>query len=231
MAKNDKNKIFDNMKSLLNETKLEKNMVSTNEISQKEIEDIIDINLFKKLTTDEKIINLLLKSSIEIFKIQAKNVIELGKIFKNVFDELGGEGSKYVGLYEKWLIVNNISKSTALRYRKRYELYSSVTLDKKNLILLLPQKYIDLIYLEENKNKIIELINKGANKKEIVELIDNQEIIIPISEKTKEVIKEFNYIPKFIKFSFEVDNKIKELDEKKKRDLQKYLKKIEELLK
>lgn len=231
MAKNDKNKIFNNMKSLLNETKLEKNIVPTNEISQKEIEDIININLFKELTTDEKIIDLLLKSSIEIFKVQAKNVIELGKIFKNVFDELGGEGSKYIGLYEKWLIANNISKSTALRYRKRYELYSSVTLDKKNLILLLPQKYIDLIYLEENKSRIIELINKGANKKEIVELIDNQEIIIPISEKTKEVIKEFNYVPKFIKFSSEVDNKIKELDEKKKRDLQKYLKKIEELLK
>lgn len=231
MAKNDKNKIFNNMKSLLNETKLEKNIVPTNEISQKEIEDIININLFKELTTDEKIIDLLLKSSIEIFKVQAKNVIELGKIFKNVFDELGGEGSKYIGFYEKWLIANNISKSTALRYRKRYELYSSVTLDKKNLILLLPQKYIDLIYLEENKSRIIELINKGANKKEIVELIDNQEIIIPISEKTKEVIKEFNYVPKFIKFSSEVDNKIKELDEKKKRDLQKYLKKIEELLK
>ena len=231
MAKNDKNKIFNNMKSLLNETKLEKNIVPTNEINQKEIEDIIDINLFKELTTDEKILDLLLKSSIEIFKVQTKNVIELGKIFKNVFDELGGEGSKYLGLYEKWLIVNNISKSTALRYRKRYELYSSVTLDKKNIILLLPQKYIDLIYLEENKNRIIELINKGANKKEIVELIDNQEIIIPISEKSKEVITEFNYVPKFIKFSSEVDNKIKELDEKKKRDLQKYLKKIEELLK
>lgn len=231
MAKNDKNKIFNNMKSLLNETKLEKNIVPTNEINQKEIEDIIDINLFKELTTDEKILDLLLKSSIEIFKVQAKNVIELGKIFKNVFDELGGEGSKYLGLYEKWLIVNNISKSTALRYRKRYELYSSVTLDKKNIILLLPQKYIDLIYLEENKNRIIELINKGANKKEIVELIDNQEIIIPISEKSKEVITEFNYVPKFIKFSSEVDNKIKELDENKKRDLQKYLKKIEELLK
>ena len=231
MAKNDKNKIFNNMKSLLNETKLEKNIVPTNEINQKEIEDIIDVNLFKELTTDEKILDLLLKSSIEIFKVQTKNVIELGKIFKNVFDELGGEGSKYLGLYEKWLIANNISKSTALRYRKRYELYSSVTLDKKNIILLLPQKYIDLIYLEENKNRIIELINKGANKKEIVELIDNQEIIIPISEKSKEVITEFNYVPKFIKFSSEIDNKIKELDEKKKRDLQKYLKKIEELLK
>lgn len=231
MAKNDKNKIFNNMKSLLNETKLEKNIIPTNEINQKEIEDIININLFKELTTDEKILDLLLKSSIEIFKVQTKNVIELGKIFKNVFDELGGEGSKYLGLYEKWLIANNISKSTALRYRKRYELYSSVTLNKKNIILLLPQKYIDLIYLEENKNRIIELINKGANKKEIVELIDNQEIIIPISEKSKEGIKEFNYVPKFIKFSSEVDNKIKELDENKKRNLQKYLKKIEELLK
>ena len=231
MAKNDKNKIFNNMKSLLNETKLEKNIIPTNEINQKEIEDIIDVNLFKELTTDEKILDLLLKSSIEIFKVQTKNVIELGKIFKDVFDKLGGEGSKYVGLYEKWLIANNISKSTALRYRKRYELYSNVLPDKKNIILLLSQKYIDLIYLEENKDRIIELINKGANKKEIVELIDNQEIINPILKIPKECLIEIEYIPKFIKFSSEVDNKIKELDENKKRDLQKYLKKIEELLK
>lgn len=230
MLKNEKNKIFNNMKSLLNETKLEKNIVSTNEINQKEIEDIININIFKELTTDEKILDLLFKSSIEIFKIQTKNVIELGKIFKNVFDELGGEGSKYLGLYEKWLIANNISKSTALRYRKRYELYNNVIPSKKNIILLLPQKYIDLIYLKENRNEIIELINKEANKKDIIEFIDNQEIIIPISEKSKDVITEFNYIPQFIKFSSEVDNKIKELDENKKRDLQKYLKKIDELL-
>ena len=218
------------MKSLLNETKLEKNIVSTNEMNQKEIEDIININIFKELTTDEKILDLLFKSSIEIFKIQTKNVIELGKIFKNVFDELGGEGSKYLGLYEKWLVANNISKSTALRYRKRYELYNNVIPSKKNIILLLPQKYIDLIYLKENRNEIIELINKEANKKDIIEFIDNQEIVIPISEKSKDVITEFNYIPQFIKFSSEVDNKIKELDENKKRDLQKYLKKIDELL-
>ncbi|MGL5593420.1 MAG: hypothetical protein ACRDDH_05745 [Cetobacterium sp.] len=232
MSKNDKNKIFNNMKSLLSETKLEKkDVILTKEINQKEIENLIDINIFKGITSDEKIVNLLLNSSIELFNIQAKNVIELGRIFKNVYDELGGEGSKYTGLYEKWLLVNNISKSTALRYRKRFELYDNIIPEKKNVILLLPQKYIDLIYLEENKDKYITLINKGANNKEIIELIDNQDIVIPILEKSKkEVDINFNFIPKFIKFSSEIDYKIKELDDKKKRDLQKYLKKIEELL-
>ena len=55
--------------------------------------------------------------------------------------------------------------------------------------------------------------------------------MIPILEKSKkEVDINFNFIPKFIKFSSEIDYKIKELDDKKKRDLQKYLQKIEELL-
>ena len=233
MAKNDRNKIFNNMTSLLNETKLEKKAnTSANEINQQDIVELLDLKIFKEITDDEKIINFLLNSSIELFKIQAKNVIELGRVFDNVYKELGGEGSKYTGLYEKWLLANNISKSTALRYRKRFELYNDVIPEKKNLVLLLSQKYIDLIYLEENRKKFIELINKGANKKEIIEFIDNQDMIIPIEEKLKEETKfDFNYIPKFIKFSSEVDNKIKTLDEKKKRDLQKYLKKIEALLK
>lgn len=233
MSKNDRNKIFNNMKSLLNETKLEKKeKISANEINQQDIAELLNLEIFKEMTTDEKIINLLLNSSIELFKIQSKNVIELGRVFSSVYNELGGEGSKYTGLYEKWLLANNISKSTALRYRKRFELYNNVIPEKKNIILLLSQKYIDLIYLEENKEKFIELINKGANKKEIIELIDNQDLIIPIEEKLKEETNfDFNYIPKFIKFSSEIDDKIKVLDEKKKRDLQRYLKKIEALLK
>ena len=154
MAKNDRNKIFNNMKSLLNETKLEKKEnTSANEINQQDIVELLDLKIFKEITDDEKIINFLLNSSIELFKIQVKNVIELGRVFDNVYKELGGEGSKYTGLYEKWLLANNISKSTALRYRKRFELYNDVIPEKKNVVLLLSQKYIDLIYLEENRKK------------------------------------------------------------------------------
>lgn len=233
MSKNDRNKIFNNMKSLLNETKLEKKeSTSANEINQQEIAELLNLEVFKEITTDEKIISLLLNSSIELFKIQSKNVVELGRVFSSVYNELGGEGSKYTGLYEKWLLANNISKSTALRYRKRFELYADVIPEKKSIVLLLSQKYIDLIYLEENRKKYINLINKGANKKEIIEFINNQDIVIPIEEKIKEETNfDFNYIPKFIKFSPEVDDKIKVLDEKKKRDLQRYLKKIETILK
>lgn len=230
MSKKEKNKIFSNMKNLLNETNIEKK--ESYEIAKKDIEKVINIEIFREMTEDEKIVNLLMNSSIELFQIQAKNAIELGKVFKNVFDELGGEGSKYTGLYEKWLNANNISKSTALRYRKRYEIYNNVLPDKRNTVTLLSQKYIDIIFLDENKDNYIELINKGANPKEIVEIIENQDKVEVIENKTETVnVDIFNHIPKFLSFSSEVNNKIEKLDDKKKRDLRKYLIKINEILK
>ncbi|MEG2250466.1 MAG: hypothetical protein RSB50_08030 [Cetobacterium sp.] len=234
MSKAEKNKIFNNMKNLLNETSLKaekKEAPLVAQVEKKEIEEMLNIQVFKEITSDEKIINLLMNSSIELFQIQAKNVIELGRVFKNVFDELGGEGSKHTGLYEKWLTVNNISKSTALRYRKRYELYGSIIPSKQSIVALLSQKYIDIIFLEENKNKYIELINEGATVKEIIGIIDEQGII---EVKTVNLIEErdeiFNHIPKYLNFSKEINRKIETLDEKKKRDLQKYLDKIDKIL-
>lgn len=226
MSKKEKSKIFSNMKNLLNETKIEKK--ETYEISKKEIETIINIDILKDMTNDEKIINLLINSSIELFQIQIKNVIELGKIFKNVFDELGGEGSKYTGLYEKWLGVNNISKSTALRYRKRYEIYSNVIQDKRNIVTLLSQKYIELIYLEENKEEYINLINKGATTKDIIEMLESKN---SIEIEKKEEIEIVDYSFKEYKDIFKnIDKKSELLKEKEKLEIKKHLDKINKIL-
>lgn len=226
MSKKEKSKIFSNMKNLLNETKIEKK--ETYEISKKEIETIINIDILKDMTNDEKIINLLINSSIELFQIQIKNVIELGKIFKNVFDELGGEGSKYTGLYEKWLGVNNISKSTALRYRKRYEIYSNVIQDKRNIVTLLSQKYIELIYLEENREEYINLINKGATTKDIIEMLESKN---SIEIEKKEEIEIVDYSFKEYKDIFKnIDKKSELLKEKEKLEIKKHLDKINKIL-
>lgn len=230
MRNSEKNKIFNNMKNLLNETKLEKKENNKSEINKEDIKELINIDVFKDITNDEKIIELFLNSSIELFQIQAKNAIELGRVFKNVFDELGGEGSKNSGLYEKWLLVNNISKSTALRYRKRYELYMNLLPENRRVATLLSQKYIDVIYLEENKEKYIELINSGATSKEVAQIIESQNFIEIEKEKKNTQKPGWDYVPKFMTFSDEVMSKICKLDEKDKKHLEKYLKKIEKIL-
>lgn len=194
-----------------------------------EVDSIINLDLIRELSDDNEISKLLVDKTKSLINLQIKNAISLGEIFTSVFDKLSKSGSKYEGLYEKWLQLNDINKKTALRYRKRYELYSMI--NNKETIAIMPQKYIDILYSEEDKTKYIELIEKGATSKEIIEYIDSQGIV---ELKTVNLIEErdeiFNHIPKYLNFSKEINRKIETLDEKKKRDLQKYLDKIDKIL-
>lgn len=229
MGKKDKSKIFNNMKNLLDSTnlKVEKKEPTKNIDSiENDIKKVLDMEVFKTLTEDEEVSNFLMNSSLDLFKVQAKNAIELGKIFKNVFDKLGGEGSKYTGLYEKWLSLNGVSKSTALRYRKRYELYIEVASEKKSMVAILAQKYIDMIYSEENTGKYISIINSSETVKDIIQNIELNKIDL-ITEPQEEI---FVYNPKIFKFPKEINNKIENLDSRKKKELLKYFERIEKIL-
>lgn len=229
MSKKEKNKIFSNMKNLLNETTTIKK--ETYELTKQDIEKAIDINIFKEMTKDEKIVNLLINSSVELFQIQAKNAIDLGKVFKNVFDELGGEGSKYTGLYEKWLVANSVSKSTALRYRKRYEIYSEVHGKGKNIVAVLPQVYIEHIYNENNKEKYLSLFKDETETKEVINKIKSM-ITIENKPEQKEIKSSLIEIDfnSFENIFVNIKEKTSSLKEKEKLEINKHLEKIQKIL-
>ncbi|MGL5052278.1 MAG: hypothetical protein ACRC5W_01590 [Cetobacterium sp.] len=190
------------------------------------IDSIVNLDLIRELTDDNEISEMLIAKTTSLINLQIKNAISLGEIFTFVFDKLSKSGSKYEGLYEKWLFLNGVNKKTALRYRKRYELYSIV--ENKEIIAIMPQKYIDIFYSESEKNKYIELINNGGVYKEIINLLETKTIGDLVLESDSSIDFNFkNYKTLFLN----IDEKIINLKEKDKKSLEKYLKKIEEILK
>lgn len=153
----------------------------------------------------------------------------MGKILDSVFEKLNGQGSKKEGLYDKWVKANGISKNTALRLRRRYELFKSINSENRNIIGYLPQNLIDKIYSSEKRNDYIDNINLGISIDDIKELLKDE--VIDVSAEPLEITEkeEFNYELPY--FTSDFKTKAETLDEKKKKKLQEYIKKIEELLK
>ncbi|MGL4875351.1 MAG: hypothetical protein ACRCZO_06930 [Cetobacterium sp.] len=203
---------------------IEKPILKKEEINY-EIDSIINLDLIRELTDDDKIKEMLLEKTKLLINIQIKNNLSLGEIFTSVFNILSKEGSKYDGLYEKWLQINGINKRTALRYRKRYELYSAVK--NKEFVAIMPQKYIDLISSQENNSNYIELIDSSSSYEEISKILESNEIL-PQKIDYKENIS-FNF-EIYNKLFVDLDKKIVNLKAKDRKELQKYLIKIEELL-
>ncbi|MCX3068369.1 hypothetical protein OQE61_12770 [Cetobacterium somerae] len=189
------------------------------------IDSIVNLDLIRDLTDNKEITDMLISKTTSLINLQIKNAISLGEIFTSVFDKLSKSGSKYDGLYEKWLQLNGVNKKTALRYRKRYELYSLV--NNKESIAIMPQKYIDMLYSEEDRSEYINIINSGATYEEVMNRLKDKTIVSERIEYTDIVDFDFrNYNTLFI----DIDKKVEGLKEKEKKELQKYLMKIQEIL-
>lgn len=203
--------------------------ISRNETNENYLKEIIDLNMLKEITKDEETFDYLKMKSFELFEVQKRSSIEMGKILDSVFEKLNGQGSKKEGLYDKWVKANGISKNTALRLRRRYELFKSINSENRNIIGYLPQNLIDKIYSSEKRNDYIDNINLGISIDDIKELLKDE--VIDVSAEPLEITEkeEFNYELPY--FTSDFKTKAETLDEKKKKKLQEYIKKIEELLK
>lgn len=193
-----------------------------NTIKEEELKDILDLDGINSISEDQELVEFLKESTIKLFNIQAKSVVLIGEVLTNVFEKLSKQGSQD-GVYEKWLKLNNFNKQTALRYRKRYFVYNQANTENKNIVLTLPQNVIDVMYENEEH---IKLLNNGISKKELINNINDLKI-----EDKREYsnFMEFDF-KDYKNLFFEFDKKIENLKEKEKMELQKHLKKIEEIL-
>lgn len=204
---------------------IDKTNVKKEEEHSYKIDSIVNLDLIRDLTDDKEITDMLISKTTSLINLQIKNAISLGEIFTSVFEKLSKSGSKYDGLYEKWLQLNGVNKKTALRYRKRYELYSLV--NNKESIAIMPQKYIDMLYSKEDKTEYINIINNGATCEEVVNLLKDKTIAHEKIEYVNTIDFDFrNYNTLFI----DIDKKVESLKDKEKKELQKYLIKIQEIL-
>lgn len=155
---------------------------------------------------DNEEVNYFLKEkTAQICQLQANSSLELGKIFCEAVDRLAGD-NHYNGLYEKWLLQIGFNKMTALRHRKRYELYTQVKNEhSKKLVSILPVRILSELIGSNEKEEILKLIEENPEFRvnDIKELIIKKDNIAVIEELNDD------------KFYFREIENLKKIDVKK----------------
>lgn len=214
--------------------KIEETTPKNEKSNKKDIKEIffIDDEVFNSLTNDGELIEYLKNKSLEMLKIQGNNIIMLGKNLTEVFEELGRKGSPE-GLYIKYLEFNGYKKDTALRLRKRYELFKKSKSEVvKQLVAILPVRSIELLY-KEQENILPELERNSENLtyKKTLEILKKSNESIELKDKIEEEVSySFNF-ERIDSLYRRINNQYEELDEKRKEKLGKLFWEIEKLLK
>lgn len=168
--------------------------------------------------------DFLKQKSYELTLINAKGALALGKIFEEVYQTLGKETGE--GIYLEWLKSNNFNRTTAWRYKQKYNLYLEVSSEKgKEIVALLPFRLISEICQHEQKDTIIELLNTGSSLDEI------KCLLAPIPQKIEDKHINQENIFNLETFNFEqlelnIKNNYKTLDEKDKKEAARLLEKL-----
>lgn len=210
------------LKSVLQERKIEKPQNQFIKKEDLEFSNEIFIN------NEPEINEFLIIKTIEATTIQSKASLGLGKLFTEVFEKLSGN-NKYDGLYEKWIEMSGFNKRTALRHRNRFELYGKVNEDKRSLIAILPVRLIEEIYGHEDISTCISMINEGATRDQLEELLFEINKTPKVIEYDKDEL-ESGILNKMYIFDKLKNTNMKKLDDSKKKKIENYLRKIEEIL-
>ena len=214
------------MKVNIGELKNELNAIEKVKKNDKKYDKaILDINHYQYIhfTEDYQVDDFLNDQSFKILNLSAGANIFLGSIFIEVQDYLSSlENSE--ATYVKWLESNGFNRMTALRYKKRAEIYNSLNSSKaKYFIGITSQKIIDEISKFENRDEIIETLEKMENFNEIEAFLKKD--IIEIEEKVE---KENIEIKQRIK-KLPLKN-IEKLDNEKQDKINNLVSQIEEIL-
>ena len=209
------------------EANKKKELISQSTLVDYNEEDIPLLNMINEISDNKEIQELLKKSSIKFLNTISNSTLELGKLFEKVAGELKKQGSPD-GIYIKWLESINMNRMTALRYRRRYQLFRGMKdINGQKTVSLLSSRVIDLIFKEKVEQTAIELLNDGANEKDIKALLDNKVVTLstPIEPRLEifEIAERANFI-----FN-EFNNKVNDLSEEEKIQVNNLLSKIEKI--
>lgn len=213
---------FNNLLNSRKEKQSEKKQEIKAVVNYNKYDKYLDFAGLVEISESKDLQDYLKQKTREIISIQTEDTIKLGEILFDVEKELSKKGSPEAS-YLKFLNYNGINPKTALRLRKRYELYTLAPEHSKLIISLLSVREIEELY--KNKDLLKEL-NPGVKLIEVKELLkENEAEKIENKEKTEEVrtITDF----KFLKNSYQ--DKFESLSEDKQDKVLGLLKKIEKI--
>lgn len=183
-------------------------------------------------TKETEIGEYLKEKTIELYTIQAKGSLALGKVFSEVYDKLISKR----GLYEAWIAENNFNKRTALRHRKRYSLYKIAPTDRaRSIVAVLPVNAIELADKIEDEKLLSDYLEIAKDKKDFIEEIEK---IVNDTDKTIKLLpkeKVFDFNLDLIEKTSWISKKISHinnssLSEDKKEKVFKYIIALEKIL-
>lgn len=181
-----------------------------------------------EITKIEEIDKFLQEKAKELLHIQAKASIEIGEILEEVYKKLAGV-NHYNGTYSKWLEKNGFTKVTALRHRRRYEMFNIVKSDKgKAFVATLPVRVIDSIYRYDDFSGIMTIIDDGITKNELEKMIINSIIIDEVDAlpyNSKETEKVFKKISKMFR-----NMSLEKVSDENVNSFEKDMKKVEKII-
>jgi hypothetical protein len=151
--------------------------------------DLTIANITNDEELNEKLRNFLLKYS----NFGMSTNITLGQLYQELTEIFAGN-NQYNGYYSKFLTeVLKVNPRTALRYKKRYILFSKVGTYSKKIISLITDKEVD--FLNENPEIIEKIEAEKLKLSEVKEIISNN--IINIQEKNNQIIEHKIEVPTF----------------------------------
>lgn len=198
-------------------------------LTKKKEENLVDLKDFEYIsyTNNHEVDDFLNEKSFMLINFIGKSNIFLGNIFLEVQNYLN-ENSIEETTYCNWLERNGFNRMTALRYKKRAEIYSSLSSENsKKIIALLNQKTIEEIYKFNDRQAILTYLEKINDVSEIESYLRNT-LILKKEESEVEIIEVDNLDleNRVRKLSTSIEN----LEPKKQKQVDSLLKKIEKIM-
>lgn len=209
-----------------NTTKVE--IVNSNEVLDDNLLKMFQLenNLYEGIIEDKELIEYLNLKTINLLKINGNGNIAIGKELTDVYEKLAKQGSSE-GIYTKFLEISGYKPDTALRYRKRYELFSKSTNNSiKQILSILPVKLIEKLYKNQELLLNLDVLKEVTSEDVIKLIIGKEQPVIEIKNKERK-IRSFN----FSEIEKAFDERYLELEEKEKEQVDKLLEKLGKLLK
>ncbi len=151
--------------------------------------DLTIANITNNEELNEKLREFLLKYS----NFGMSTNIALGQLYQELTEIFSGN-NQYNGYYSKFLTeVLKVNPRTALRYKKRYILFSKVGAYSKKIVSLITDKEVD--FLSENQEIIEKIEEEQLKISEVKEIIANK--TIDIQEKKNQTIEHKIDVPNF----------------------------------
>lgn len=197
-------------------------------LTKKKDENLIDLKDFEYISyTNNNEVDDFLNEKFMLINFIGKSNIFLGNIFLEVQNYLN-DNSIEETTYCDWLQRNGFNRMTALRYKKRAEIYNSLLSESsKKIIALANQKTIDEIYKFNDRQGILISLEKINNISEIENYLNNA-LTLKKDEKEVEIIEVDN---------LDLENRVRKLsisfenlEPKKQKQVDSLLKKIEKIM-